>query len=158
MTYKQRAKLSACGACGQRMRFWQTILTPAHSLHMMHARCSFAYNLGWIHHYEIAAEKERERAEHAENARLRKEDEGNSDAIIEMGDKLSRIVNITKGEPEPLHLHSTHDAVESVAALRAELDTAQAKVAEFEELIDTPCCCTPDRCPRCEAVEAMAPE
>jgi len=62
----------------------------------------------------------------AENAELQEEIGHLEDSLINQGQMLREIVNITKGPPVD-KMHSTHDAVESVERL-------QARVAELENL------------------------
>jgi hypothetical protein len=81
------------------------------------------------------------------------ESDATTDFANSQSAKLSQIVNIIKGEPEPLHQHSTHDVVDLVAelarteklarryliesgrentALRSQLADRDARLAELE--------------------------
>ena len=59
----------------------------------------------------------------AENAELKEEIANLEDRVISQGQMLRDIVNITKGSPVD-KMHSTHDAVASVARLKAISDNA----------------------------------
>lgn len=47
-------------------------------------------------------------------------------SIIEMGNMRTEIVNLIRGEPEEGTSHSTHDAVELVRGMKAELERIKA--------------------------------
>ena len=79
----------------------------------------------------------------AERDALKAELEGRYQSIIEMGNMLTEIVNLIRGEPEEGTSHSTHDAVELVRGLAmhndlyataVELEVAKLK-AENERLL-----------------------
>jgi hypothetical protein len=55
-------------------------------------------------------------------AQLEEEDNASTDLLIRFGNKMTAIVNLIRGTPEPNRAHSTHDVVELVAAVLAESD------------------------------------
>lgn len=80
---------------------------------------------------EVMAEIEslRQQAEGNEEQRL------NEQTIVDMGEKLTQIVNITKGEPEECTMHSTHDAVESVQKLADRVRFVESALASLSSHI-----------------------
>ena len=81
---------------------------------------------------ELAAELRRLAAVEAEFGALKAELEGRYQSIIEMGNMLTEIVNMIRGEPEEGTSHSTHDAVELVRSLAMHND--QYAIASANEV------------------------
>lgn len=80
----------------------------------------------------LAAELRRLAAVEAERDEMRAELDGRYKSIIEMGNMLTEIVNLIRGEPEEGTSHSTHDAVELVRGLAMHND--QYAIASANEV------------------------
>jgi hypothetical protein len=57
------------------------------------------------------------------------------DTMVAMGDQLTQIVNVTKGQPDECSMHSTHDAVESVQEMADRLKFVESCLANLSSHI-----------------------